>query len=80
MNKRTKLACRLREVRQNLYGEIGLPKLARALEIPVETWLNYERGVTMPAHVLLAFLEISGVEPQSLVTEEDLFPTIQIDL
>jgi hypothetical protein len=62
------LAHRLREVRLELYGEHGAPSLAEALEIPARTWVHYESGITIPAVVLLRFLEVTAVEPQWLLT------------
>jgi hypothetical protein len=52
----------MREIRQCLYGENGVDSLANALGIPAETWLNYERGITIPAQVLLDFLAVTGVD------------------
>jgi hypothetical protein len=45
--------------------------LANALDIPSQTWLNFEMGVTMPAHIMLKFLDISGTNPHWLLTGED---------
>ena len=44
-----------------------------------ETWRNYEGGVTMPAWVLLRFLEFTGANPNWLLTGqgERLGPDIQ---
>lgn len=64
------LARRLLEVRCDLYGEHGGPMLAEALNLPFRTWLNYEMGVIMPAHVLLDFIEVTGVDPHWLRTGE----------
>jgi len=68
MNRKTSLARRLREIRNYLYRENGVDGLARALRIPAQTWLNYERGIIMPAEVLLDFLEVTGVDPDWLRT------------
>ena len=62
------LALRLREIREDLYGEYGAQFLADALEVRVETWLNYESGVTMPAHVVLKLIDIARVNPHWLLT------------
>ena len=62
------LAARLREIREDLYGEHGAQFLADALEIRVGTWLNYESGVTMPAHVVLKLIDIARVNPHWLLT------------
>ena len=57
------LAERLRTIRAELYGERGGPELARRLELPIRTWYNYEAGVTVPAEVVLRFVELTAVEP-----------------
>lgn len=57
------LAERLREVRTEIFGERGGPELSRQLGLPVRTWYNYEVGVTVPAEVLLRFVELTNVEP-----------------
>jgi hypothetical protein len=46
---------RLRAVRVDRFSddEVGLATLAGALGLPPGTWRNYERGVAMPAEVLL---------------------------
>lgn len=61
---------RLKEVRQELFGEHGGPELARRLNLPARTWYNYETGVTVPAEVLLAFIDQTGVNPVWLLTGE----------
>jgi hypothetical protein len=64
------LSGRLREVRVELYGDHGLPVLAEEVRVPARTWGNYERGVVMPAPVLLQFLEVTGASPRWLLTGE----------
>jgi len=59
---------RLREIRQERFGEHGGPELARRLGLPARTWYNYETGVTVPAEVLLGFLEQTGTNPLWLFT------------
>jgi hypothetical protein len=66
--KPPELALRLREIRQDLFGESGAQRLADALEIQVRTWLNYESGVTMPAQVVLKLIDIAQVNPHWLLT------------
>lgn len=61
---------RLREIRQNLFGEHGGPELARRLNLPARTWYNYETGVTVPAEVLLDFIEQTGANPLWLLSGE----------
>jgi hypothetical protein len=66
--KQPELALRLREIREDLYGAYGAHFLADALEIQVKTWLNYESGVTMPAHVVLKLIDIARINPHWLLT------------
>jgi hypothetical protein len=67
---KTSLSRRLREIRQELFGDHGGPELARRLSLPARTWYNYETGVTVPAEVLLAFIELTGASPTYLVSGE----------
>jgi len=67
---KSELAERLRSVRVERYGERGGPELARDLDIPNRTWYNYEIGVTVPAEVLLRFLEVTSAEPKWLLHGE----------
>ena len=64
------LARRIGEIRRQMFGAHGAPLLAGALQLPTRTWLNYEAGVTMPASVMLRFLEITGADPHWLLTGE----------
>jgi hypothetical protein len=41
--------------------------LARRLGLPARTWYNYETGVTVPAEVLLGFIEQTGANPAWLL-------------
>ncbi len=59
---------RLREIRQELFGEQGGPELARRLNLPARSWYNYETGVSVPAEVLLAFVEQTGADPWWVLT------------
>ena len=65
---RRHFARRIREVRIDLYGEGGGPLLAAALNLPAPTWLNFEAGCTVPALVILQFLELTSVNPHWLLT------------
>jgi SOS-response transcriptional repressor LexA len=67
---KTALSRRLREIRQELFGDHGGPELARRLNLPARTWYNYETGVTVPAEVLLAFIELTGASPAFLTSGE----------
>jgi SOS-response transcriptional repressor LexA len=70
VNVKTSLSRRLREVRQEIFGDHGGPELARRLNLPARTWYNYETGVTVPAEVLLGFIEQTGANPIWLLTGE----------
>jgi hypothetical protein len=62
------LAERLREIREDLYGEHGAQFLADGLEVPLQTWMNYESGVMPPALVLLQLIVTAHVNPDWLLT------------
>lgn len=62
------LARRVREIRSELYGEHGGPILAEALRLPFRTWCNYEAGCTIPAQVILKFIELTAAHPHWLLT------------
>lgn len=62
-----RLSERLHEVRVELFGDRGGSEMARRLNLPVRTWYNYESGVTVPAEVLLRFMELTAVEPMWLL-------------
>jgi hypothetical protein len=62
------LAQRIKEVREELYGEHGGPLVAEALRIPFRTWLNYESGCTIPAPSILRFIELTKASPRWLLT------------
>ena len=64
------LSLRVREVRLDKFGEDGIAILSQALKIPAPTWENFENGVTIPAGVILRFIELTGVEPHWLLTGE----------
>ena len=67
-HERPGLATRLGEIRKDLYGEHGAQFLADALDVRVETWLNYETGDTVPAHVVLKLIDMALVNPHWLLT------------
>jgi SOS-response transcriptional repressor LexA len=68
MNVKAQISGRLRDVRQELFGEHGGPELARRLGLPARTWYNYESGVTVPGEVLLNFISHTGVNPLWLLS------------
>jgi len=70
VNIKASLSRRLKEVRQDRFGEHGGPELARRLNLPARTWYNYENGVTVPAEVLLGFIDETGTNPIWLLSGE----------
>jgi len=70
VNVKASLSRRLREIRQEIFGDHGGPELARRLNLPARTWYNYETGVTVPAEVLLGFIDQTGANPLWLLTGE----------
>jgi hypothetical protein len=70
VNVKASLSRRLREIRQEIFGDHGGPELARRLNLPARTWYNYETGVTVPAEVLLGFIEQTGANPMYLISGE----------
>ncbi len=62
------LARRIREIRVEQFGECGGALLAEILGLPERTWHNYESGVTIPALVMLRFIEATGADPRWLLT------------
>ncbi len=63
VNVKAQISNRLREIRQEMFGEHGGPELARRLDLPARTWYNYESGVTVPAEVLLNFIDQTATNP-----------------
>src|SRR5438445_9913172 len=70
VNLKAVISSRLKEVREEMFGEHGGPELARRLNIPARTWYNYETGVTVPAEVLLGFIDQTGTNPVWLLSGE----------
>jgi len=64
----TGLAERIRELRLDFCGEAGAQFLADDLGIALETWTNYERGVTLPALVVLKLIDLTMASPRWLLT------------
>jgi hypothetical protein len=65
---RNLISARMREVRMELFGVHGGPMLAQQMGLPARTWADYENGVTVPAEVMLVFLEITGCAPRWLLS------------
>ncbi len=61
-------AGRLRSIREDRFGEDGIPALARMIGVPERTWQNYEVGATVPGEVVLRFLDATSAEPRWLLT------------
>jgi hypothetical protein len=64
------LADRVRTIRIQRFGENGGPLLAERIGVPFRTWINYEEGCTIPAQVILRFIEITDAAPHWLLTGE----------
>ena len=62
------LALRVREIRQETFGENGGPLLADLLRLPFRIWFEFEAGRTIPAVVILHFLELTHANPHWLRT------------
>jgi hypothetical protein len=69
-SRRAAMAARLREVREDFYGEHGSQFWADELGIPMETWLNYEQGIIVPAEIALKLLVFTSVCAEWLLTGE----------
>jgi hypothetical protein len=61
------IAARARAIRRELFGDGGARLMAAALGLPLRTWQNYEQGVTIPAEVMLRFLEVTDASPRWLL-------------
>jgi hypothetical protein len=59
---------RLREVREDFYGEHGAQFLADDLGLPLTKWSNYERGIAVPGLVVLKIIDLTGVNARWLLT------------
>jgi hypothetical protein len=64
------LACRVRIIREELFGENGGPLLAQEVGVSFRAWMNYEDGCTIPAQVILRFIEVTDANPHWLLTGE----------
>jgi len=67
---KAELAHRIREVRVEVYGTHGGPLLAESVGVAFRTWLNYEEGCTIPAQVILRFIDCTRAHPHWLLTGE----------
>jgi hypothetical protein len=67
-NRQAGLARRLREIREELFGEEGVPLLAKALHLPHSNWRSYQAGAKIPAAVFLRFIDLSGASVLWLLT------------
>lgn len=65
---RESLSQRVRIIREELYGTHGGPVLASALRLPFRTWIHYESGMSIPAEVILQFIELTNANPDWLLT------------
>lgn len=65
---RSPISERVREIREELFGDNSVYQMADALGLPFRTWLNYEAGCTIPAQVLLRFIDLTTAHPHWLLT------------
>lgn len=65
-----RLSVQIQMIRRELFGEDGAPRLAEALDLPSRTWENYEAGVSIPAVVILKFIQVTSAAPLWLLTGE----------
>jgi hypothetical protein len=65
-----RLAHRVRQIRIERFGELGVPVIADLLHLFSLTWINYESGCTIPAQVILHFVEVTDAHPHWLRTGE----------
>jgi hypothetical protein len=68
LKKLHSIAQRVREIRIEAFGERGDLLMAEEMGLPLRTWQNYEQGVTMPAQVLLRFIEVTDASPRWLLS------------
>jgi hypothetical protein len=64
------IAARLRAIRRDLHGEHGAQFMADDLGIPLQTWVNFEKGVVIPGRILLEVVVRAHVNPRWLLTGE----------
>lgn len=64
------LNLRIRQVRQEQFGARGVKELAQLLGISELAWLDFEAGSGVPAHILLDFIELTGVSALWLMCGE----------
>jgi hypothetical protein len=62
------LTRRLKMIRVDIYGRLGGPFVAKALNVPFRTWKSYEAGAPMPCELLLRFIDLTGANPHWLLT------------
>ena len=62
------IAKRLGGISRQCFGDDDGLALARLLEIPHRTLLNYMGGCTIPAEIILAIIVITGANPAWLMT------------
>jgi hypothetical protein len=66
LSLRQGLSERVRAVREDLFGAHGAPLVARAIQVPIRVWCSYEMGATIPAEVILRFIEVTNANPHWL--------------
>lgn len=64
------LSVRIRQVRQEQFGAQGVRQLAQLLGVSDLAWLDFEAGSGVPAHILLDFIDLTGVSALWLMCGE----------
>ncbi len=62
------LAFRVREIRQERFGEHGGPLMAEQMGVPFRTWVDFEAGYPIPALTILRLVEVTRVNSDWLLT------------
>ena len=57
------LCARAKLVRIDVYGEQGIAAIAEILRVKPEVWASFEAGGEVAGHVLLKFIDATGVNP-----------------
>ena len=68
LESQSELGKRLRVIRQEVYGQHGVPMLADVLGLNSRDWLEAETQGNLAADVLLRFMVLTGAHPHWLLT------------
>jgi hypothetical protein len=66
------LAARVKALRIEVYGPRGAAECARAIEVNVRAWYNYETGrIDIPARVMLRFMVLMNLDAAWLLKGDE---------